>query len=142
MAPSKLSSNKSKKEKKTDISRILPLISLRLSKSIFAKSKFYNKNPLLSLNSKPNIKLYSQASKGDISEIIKIKEVFPKLFSNKVLKVHKVINKLDIKDKPKFNMTTKGLSHKSIIILISTNNAERIIILGQTIKALLLLLTK
>jgi len=86
-----LSSNKLKKEKKTDISRILSLIYLRPSKSIFAKSKFYNKNPLLSLNSKPNIKLYPQASKGDISEIIKIEEVFPKLFSTKFWKYTKLL---------------------------------------------------
>ena len=99
MAPSKLSSSKSTKEKKTDISRILPPISLRPSKNVLVKSKFYNKNLSLSLNSKPNIKLYPQASKGDIIEIIKIKEVFLKLSSNKFLKVHNVINKSDIKDK-------------------------------------------
>jgi len=124
IAPSKLSSSKLTKEKKIDISRILSLISLRPSKSILAKSKFYNKNPLLSSNSISNIKLYTQVSKGDISKIIKIKEPS----SNKVLEVHKVINKSDIKGKPKFNITTKSSSHKQIIILMSINNAEKIII--------------
>ena len=100
------------KEKKTDISRILSPIPPRPSKIILAKSKFYNKNLLLSLNFKPNIKSYAQAFKDNISKIIKIREAFPKLSSNKVLKVHRVINKLDIKDKPKFNMTTKSLSCK------------------------------
>ena len=82
----------------------------------------------MSLSSKPNIKLYAQVFKGNISEIIKIKETFPKLSSNKVLEVYKVINKLDIKDKLKFNIITKSSSHKQIIIPMGTNNAERIVI--------------
>jgi len=112
MASGKSFFSKLTKEKKADISRILPSIPPRLSKSILAKSKFYNKNLLLSLNFKPNIKSYAQVFKGDISKIIKIKEAFSKLSLNKVSEVHGVINKSGIKDKPKFNMTTKGLSYK------------------------------
>jgi len=53
MALSKLFSGKLIKEKKVDISRILSPISLRSSKSILAKSKFYNKNPILNHMLKP-----------------------------------------------------------------------------------------
>lgn len=112
MASGKLFFCKLTKEKKANISRILPPIPPKPSKSILAKSKFYNKNLLLSLNFKPNIKSYAQVFKDDISKIIKIKEAFPKLSPNKVLKVHGVINKSGIKDKPNFNITTKGLSCK------------------------------
>jgi len=128
MASSKVSSGKLTKEKKVNISRILPLIPSRPSKSILAKSKSYNKNPSLSSKSKPNIKSYVQVSKDNISKIIKIKEVFSKLSPNKVSEVCEVINKLDIKGKLKFNITTKDLSYKQIIILMGVNNTERIII--------------
>jgi len=109
MASGKSFFGKLTEEKKADISRILSPIPLKPSKSILAKSKFYNKNLLLSLSFKPNIKSYAQVFQGDISKIIKIKEVFSRLSPNKVLEVHEVINKSDIKNKPKFNITTKGL---------------------------------
>ena len=59
MALSKLSSSKSTKEKKVDISRVPSPISSRPSKSILAKSKFYNINSSLLSNSKLYIKLYA-----------------------------------------------------------------------------------
>jgi len=79
-----MTSSKLLKEKKIDISRIpLPILS-RPSKSVQAKFKFYKKNQSLTSDLKSNNKLYTQASKDNISKIIKIKEAFPKLFSNKV----------------------------------------------------------
>lgn len=62
-------------------------------------------------------RLYAQASKDNIKEIFKIKDVFPKLFHDKVLEIHDVMNKLSQKGKPKFSMTTKGLFRKQIINL-------------------------
>ena len=112
MASGKSFFSKLTKEKKADISRILSPISPRPSKSILAKYKFYNKNLSFSFSFKPNIKSYAQVFKGDISKIIKIKEVFSKLSPNKVLEVYRVINKSDIKNKPKFNITTKSSSCK------------------------------
>jgi len=50
-----------------------------------------------------------QASKGDINNIIKIKDTFPKLLVNKVFEIQKIMNKSVKKDKPKINMTTKRL---------------------------------
>jgi len=49
-----------------------------------------------------------QAFKGDINDIIKIKDTFPKLLVNKVLEIQKIMNNLVKKDKPKINITTKG----------------------------------
>jgi len=128
MVFNKVSFGKLTKKKKADISRISLPIPSRPSKSILAKSQFYNKNPSSSSNSKPNIKSYAQASKSNISKIIKIKELFSKLSFNKVLEVYEVINKLGIKGKPKFNITTKNPFYKQIIILIDMNNTGRIII--------------
>jgi len=127
IALNKLSFSKLTKEKKANIFRIPSPIPLRPSKSILAKSKFYNIDLSLLSNSKPYVKSYVQASKRNINDIIKIKKAFLKLSFNKVLEVHNIINKAGNKDKPKFNMITKSLSYKQIIILMGTNNIERII---------------
>lgn len=119
-------SDKLLKEKKADISRIPSPIFSRPSKSVLAKSKFYKKNQSLTLELKSNNKSYVQASKSNISEIIKIKEAFSKLSSNKVSEIHRVINDLGYKGKPKLNMISKDLSQKQIIISMGTNNAENI----------------
>lgn len=68
-------------------------------------------------------KSYAQILKENISEIIKIKDAFPKLSSNKILEIHKVI---DNKGKPKLNMITKSLLCKQIIIPIGFNNVEKV----------------
>jgi len=44
------------------------------------------------------------------------------------VKIHKVMNNINQKSKPKFNMMTQGPSRKQIIISMSMNNTERIII--------------
>lgn len=88
------------------------------------KSKYY-KNQLSNLAPKSNNRLYTQASKGNIKEIIKIKNAFPKLSSNKIIKIHNITNNIEPKDKPKFNITTKSSSRKHRIVLISTNNSEK-----------------
>jgi len=119
------------KDKKTNISRILPSISLRPSKNILAKSKYFKKNQLLNKDDCSYIKsynhLYAQASKGNIKDIIKIKNTFPKLSFNKIIKIHNVTSRKGVKSKLKINITTKGLSKKQIIILMSTNNSKTII---------------
>ena len=117
--------------KKANISRILPPISPRPSKSILAKSRYFNKNQPLNKNNysytKSNNHLYAQASKGNIKDIIKIKNTFLKLSFNKIIKIHNITNRKGVKGKLKINMTTKGLYKKQIIILISTNNSKTII---------------
>jgi len=61
---------------------------------------------------------------------VKIKENFPNLSAKKIVKVHKVLNKPK-KEKPKLNMTTKGLSRKQVIILMSSVNSERFMVLSN-----------
>ena len=60
-------------------------------------------------------------------EIIKINDTFPKLSSGKIIEIHNVTNNKGFKDKPKLNITTKGLSRKQIIVPMSTNNSKAII---------------
>jgi len=73
-------------------------------------------------------KSYAQASKGDVNEIIKIKDAFPKLCPKKISEIHKVINNLDMKGKLKFNMTNKGPSRKQVIIPMGSNNPDRVMV--------------
>ena len=58
---------------------------------------------------------------------LKIKETFPNLLNKKIDLVQKVINSSNIKPKPKINMTTKGLSHKQVIILMNNKLAKKFI---------------
>ena len=111
----------------------IPLpIPLRSSKSVLAKSKFFKKNLPFNSASKSNEWLYVQISKDNIKEIVKIEENFPKLSSHKVMKIYKVINNMNQKDKSKINMMTKSLSRKQIIISMSMTNIERIIAQSNT----------
>jgi len=115
------------KEKQADMSRIPLSIPSRLSKTVLAKSKYFNKNLLSNFSFKNSDYLYAQVSKSNIENIIRIKDAFPKLSSNKINKIHKVMNNSTQKDKLKINITTKGPSRKQIIVSIGTNNSERII---------------
>ena len=80
------------KDKQANVSKIPSSISFRLSKSIVAKFKIFKKNQVTTLTNKP---IYMQTSTSNVKNIIKIKDVFLKLFTDKVLKIYKVLNKLD-----------------------------------------------
>jgi len=71
---------------------------------------------------------YAQASRTNIKDIIKIKDNFPKLSTKKIEEVHKVFNKFK-KNKPRFNIITKELSRKQIIVPMSSNNSEKFMVL-------------
>ena len=73
-----------------------------------------------------------QVSKDNIKKIVKIKDTIPKLSFDKVTEIYKVINNSNQKDKPKFNIMTKGLSRKQIIISTSTNNAKIVTVQSNT----------
>ena len=66
--------------------------------------------------------------KNNINEIVKIKENFPNLSTKKIEEVQKVINELK-KDKPKFNMTTKGPLRQQVLVSISLANLTKSIVL-------------
>ena len=84
------------------------------------------------MNSQANKPSYAQASKSNIKNIVKIKNVFLKLSVNKVSEIHKAINNTSQKDKLRLNMTTKDSSRKYIIIPIRSNNAEKIMVKANT----------
>ena len=75
-------------------------------------------------------KSYVQASKANISnidDVIQIKEAFPSLSADEVGKMLKAKNSGVGIQKPKINMTTKGLLRKEVIIPMAKTNAELII---------------
>ena len=47
-----------------------------------------------------------------IKKIIKTKNTFPKLSFNKIIEIYDIINNKGSKNKPKFNITTKGFFRK------------------------------
>jgi len=59
---------------------------------------------------------------------LKIKDAFPKLSLNKVSEIHNIMNKSLQKGKPKLSMTSKDSFRKQIIILMGTNNVERVMV--------------
>jgi len=69
-----------------------------------------------------NKKLYIQALKTSIEDIICIKEVFPTVLSKKIIEIN-IINKSGLV-KLKVNMTTKELLRKQVFIPMSKNNAK------------------
>jgi len=55
---------------------------------------------------------------------LKIKEAFPNLQGKNIENIQKIINRGD-KLKPCLNMTTKGPSHKQVIIPINSDNTVK-----------------
>jgi len=69
--------------------------------------------------------LYIQVSFKNISNILKIKENFPKLLNKKIEEINKTIfGKVD-KLRPRINMMTKSPSRKQIIVSMSIDNANK-----------------
>jgi len=61
------------------------------------------------MNSQSKRLSYTQASRSNVNKIIKIKDAFLNLSSNKVSEIHKVINNSSQKVKPKINMIINRL---------------------------------
>jgi len=104
-------------------------ILLRPSKKIFKKFNFFKKKE--KGKSKESLKKelsYTQVSKNNINEIVKIKENFPNLSTKKIEEMQKVINELK-KDKLRFNMTTKESSRQQVLVSISLANLTKLIVL-------------
>jgi len=122
-------SNNKNKAKPTFVSPIPPPIPAKSLKEVKEISKFFKKIEKLSPK-----KSYAQASTNLVNNsntsnvamnTLKIKETFPKLLNKKIDSIQKVINGGNAKPKPKINMTTKGLSHKQIIILMPNELGKR-----------------
>lgn len=85
--------------KSVTISRIPPPVPPRPNAKVLKKSKYHNKE-----------KSVAQATKGNIKDIIKIKETFPKLPYNKIMEINKIANNNSTHKGKKINMTSKGPS--------------------------------
>ena len=85
----------SKLTKEVNISRIPPLIPLRLSKKVLEKFKFYKgKDKASESQSKvPKEYSYAQASKSTINDIVKIKDNFSNLSAKKIEEIHNILTK-------------------------------------------------
>jgi len=99
-----------------NISKIPPPIPPRPSVTVLAKSKL--------ARSKLDSKSFTQATKGNAKDILKVKEAFPKLAPSKIIKIHNIAQGINHKACPKLNMTTKGPSRKQVIIPISQDNSN------------------
>jgi len=109
-------------------------IPAKSQKEVNEISKYFKKNNKPSLH-----KSYMQVSLSSkkmisstfISNItrnaLKIKETFPNLPNRKIDLIQKVINDSSNKSKPRINMTTKGPSHKQVIILMNSELGKKFI---------------
>jgi len=66
-------------------------------------------------------------SKIIVKETLKIKETFPNILNNKIKQVQKVINGPNNKSKLRISITTKGPSHKQVIIPMGNDIAKEFI---------------
>jgi len=72
--------------------------------------------------------LYAQTTGSNISDILKLKNDFSNLLVKKIKEIQRIINDKD-EVRLQLNMTTKGLSKKQIIVLISEVNINNILTL-------------
>jgi len=95
--------------KKVNISRIPSSISLRPSKKVLEKYKFYKGKDKIIDNQANTQSSYSyvQTSKINIKDIMKIKDNFPNLSVRKIKKVYKVLN-MPKNEKSRLNIITKS----------------------------------
>ena len=119
--------NKGSKETKKPASVLSwpPSIPVKSPKKVKDIAKYFKKID----NSKEKEivrKSYTQASSsGNIMrEVLKIKEVLLNLQDKKIEKIQKIINRGN-KPKPCLNMTTKGSSHKQVIVLMNSDNTVK-----------------
>jgi len=111
--------------KLASISKLSSPILVKLPKEVNKISKYFKKN----IEKKDQKKSYPQASSSSaniIRETLKIKEAFSNLQNKKIENIQKIIRGED-KPKPKFNMTTKRLSKKQIIVPMNINNRMQFI---------------
>ena len=104
------------------IKRILLLIPAKSQKEVNIISKFF-KNIKSENMTSLKAKFYAQVSKQNISisEVIKIKEIFPSISVKKIDQINNIV-KGSFKLKPHIQMTTKGLSRKQVIISMGNEN--------------------
>ena len=108
-----------------NIERVPPSIPAKSQKEVNVILKYF-KNTKLATNSNQLPKLYTQASKQNIStsEVIKIKEAFPSIGVKKIDQINNIVKGAS-KPKPYIQMTTKSSLRKHVIIPIGNDNITR-----------------
>ena len=102
------------------VSKILPPISPRPNAETLAKSKYIQ-----------NKRTFAQAAKKNVKNILKIKEAFPSLLSKKVIEIHNAAFSTNPHSYPRITMTTKGPLHKHILIPISKDNRNMVLVINR-----------
>ena len=105
---------------------LLSSIPAKSAKKVNKISKYFKKQQLITNRKKSYAQISTKQSNltNVARETLKIKEAFPNLQNKKIEVIQKIISSQD-KSKPKINITTKGLLHKQVIILmkdVSANN--------------------
>ena len=113
-------SKTSNKPQSANISKISSPIPPKPSTTILAKSKL--------AKFKLGMKSFAQVTKGKVENILKVKEAFPKLAPKKIIKIHNIAQGISHKSCPKLNITTKEPSKKQVIIPMSQDNSNIVIL--------------
>jgi len=99
---------------------------------VLEKFKFY-KGKDKTINNQANTQSshsYAQVSKINIKDIMKIKDNFSNLSAKKIEEVHKFLN-MPKNKKPRLNMTMKDLLRRQVLVLISSANLEKFMVLSS-----------
>ena len=116
------------KGKVAKIVKLSPPISVCSPKEILEKSQFFGKDNKSTKTVNTNVrKSYAQMTSFNISDILKLKENFPSLPVKKIEGIHRIINNMD-KVKSHLNMTMKSPSRKQVIVLMSKDNVDNIMV--------------
>ena len=105
-----------------------PLIPVKLAKKVNKISKYFKKQQPVNQGPKSYAQVLARQSNPTnvARETLKIKETFSNLQNKKIKIVQKIISSQD-KPKPKIKMTTKRPSHKQIIVLMKSDDANSFI---------------
>ena len=115
------------KGKVAEIVKLPSSIPACTSKEVLEKSKFFSKGNKSRKTINTNIrKSFAQATSSNVSDILKLKEIFPSLLAKKIEGIHRIINNTD-KVKSYLNMTMKDPSRKQVIIPMSKENVDNIL---------------
>ena len=118
-------------DKPASINKLLPLILAKIPKKINEITKFFKKDSQSkekTMNKlKEKTKLYAQTLNSLINntrEVLKIKETFFNLQTNKIENIQKII-KENSKPRSKINIVMKEPLRKQIIVLINNDNSSK-----------------
>jgi len=131
-SPNALKNNNVKDDDKpASINKLLPLILAKIPKKINEIIKFFKKNSQSKKKTRNKLKgktkLYTQTLNSLINntrEVLKIKEIFFNLQTNKIENIQKII-KENSKPRSKINIVMKEPLRKQIIVLINNDNSSK-----------------